>query len=458
MSHVHFAGLVDFCIRRAWLILLASAIIVAVAGDYVARHFAVNSDISDLLSPELPWRKRELAYQSEFPQQANSIIAVVNAPTPEFAGAATAALVDRLAPQKNLFHAVSAPQGGEFFARNGLLYLSPDDLAARMNGLSQSAPLVRTLVADPSLRGLTRALSMTLQGMRTGRYDLNAMARPLNTVAETIEGVLAARPATFSWQVLLNGAPAKPEDLRQIVTLWPVLDFAAVEPGAAAIDAVRATATDAKLSSDYNAAVKLTGPVPLADAQFAALQQGVWLNAIITAAIVLVVLWLALRSARIVAAVVVTIFVGLVATAALGLLLVGAFNPISLAFAMLFVGLGADFAIQFSVRYRAQRHDIPDLKESLTSAASYVGPPLTLAALAAAAGFLSFVPTSYRGVAELGLIAGVGMVVAYVASMTLLPALLALFKPSAEPAALGYAAPWPAPTASCSGTASPSWW
>ena len=60
--------------------------------------------------------------------------------------------------------------------------------------------------------------------------------------------------------------------------------------------------------------------------------------------------------------------------------------------------------------------------------------------MAAAAGFLSFVATSYRGVAELGLIAGCGMVVAYIASMTLLPALLWSFDPPGEPEPLGFKA------------------
>ena len=106
---------------------------------------------------------------------------------------------------------------------------------------------------------------------------------------------------------------------------------------------------------------------------------------------------------------------------------------------MLFVGLSADFAIQFSMRYRAQRHEKVDLKSALVETARLVGAPLTLAALAAAAGFLSFVPTDYRGVAELGMIAGCGMVVAYVASLTLLPVLLWYCDPPAEPEPLGYA-------------------
>jgi hopanoid biosynthesis associated RND transporter like protein HpnN len=439
MNSAIFASVVDFCLRRKWLVLLLSLAVLAVSTVYVARNFALNSNISTLLSPDLPWRKRELAYQDAFPQLAHSIVAVVSAPTPELGGAAAATLVSRLAPQTAKFHSVSAPEAGEFFARNGLLYLSPDQLAARLDKLRQAVPLLRVLASDQSLRGLTRVLGMGLQGVALGRFPLDAMARPLNMTSDTVEAALAGKRATFSWQVLVNGK-ASPEDLNHLIQIYPVLHYGALEPGAAASAAIRQTAADAHLDSQYQAAVRLTGPIPLADAQFATLQQDVWVNAIVTAVIILIVLWLALRSVRIVAAVIITIFIGLVVTAALGLLLAGAFNPISVAFAMLFVGLGADFAIQFSVRYRAQRHEQHELRPSLADGARYVGAPLTLAALAAAAGFLSFVPTDYRGVAELGLIAGVGMIVAYIGAMTLLPALLALFKPPSEPRPLGYAA------------------
>ena len=64
----------------------------------------------------------------------------------------------------------------------------------------------------------------------------------------------------------------------------------------------------------------------------------------------LVILWLAVRSARIVIAILVTTFIGLVITAAIGLFAIGRFNLISVAFIPLFVGLGVDFGIQFSVR------------------------------------------------------------------------------------------------------------
>jgi hopanoid biosynthesis associated RND transporter like protein HpnN len=153
---------------------------------------------------------------------------------------------------------------------------------------------------------------------------------------------------------------------------------------------------------------------------------------------VLIILWLALHSWKIVAAVFFSLMVGLAATAALGLVLVSSFNLISIALFVLFVGLGVDFGIQFSVRYRTERYEHHDLYEALRSAARKAGNPLSLAAAATAVGFFAFLPTSYRGLSELGLIAGCGMLVAFACSITLVPASLALLKPPGEAVPIGF--------------------
>jgi uncharacterized protein len=433
------ARIVGFCVRLPALIIVPALMIALGSGVYVARHFAVNTDVSRLLSPDLPWRQREIAYRSAFPQQTESIIAVVDADIPEHAAAASKALVERLKANRTLFHSVRDLTGDPFFRRNALLFLDNDQLDARLARLGSAAPLLRILGPDRSLRGLATTLSAGLRGLQGGQYKLDDMTGTLNMVSDPVDGVLAGRPQTFSWVNLVNGAPVKAEDARRIIEIVPVLDFSALEPGKVATQAVRKAADDLNLASTYQARMRLTGPVPISDEEFATLQQGAALNGILSALIVLVILWLALRSWRIVVPVGATVGIGLALTAALGVWMVGALNPISVAFAVLFVGLGADFAIQYSVRYRAERHELGELVPSLASAAHSVGTPLTLAAAAAAVGFFSFLPTAYRGLAELGLIAGCGMIVAFVAAMTLLPALLSWFKPPPEAKPLGYA-------------------
>ena len=217
-----------------------------------------------------------------------------------------------------------------------------------------------------------------------------------------------------------------------------MLDFSALQPGQAATDAIRKAASDLKLGTDYQARVRLTGPVAMADEEFGTLQEGAVVNVIGTIVIVLIILWLALHSPRIILAVFLNLAVGFAVTAALGLMMVGALNLISVAFAVLFVGLGVDFGIQFAVRYRSERFKNGDLYSALGSTAEKVGAPLTLAAAAIAAGFLSFFPTDYKGVSELGQIAGLGMLIAYVTTITVLPALLTILHPPGEEEAIGY--------------------
>jgi hypothetical protein len=433
-------SIVRFCIRFPWPIIVLGLVGAAGGTAYSVRHFAINTDINQLISPDLEWRKREAEFEKAFPGHFGSTLVVVNAPTPEFAARASADLVTRLKDDPKLFKSVEDIEGSEFFARNGLLFRPTDDVASMAKGLGQAAPLIGTLAGDQSLRGLTRALSLGLIGVQNKMVTLDTLTRPLSLASATVEDALANRPVSFSWLSMLNGADPKPDDLRRMIEVRPELDFTALQPGKASSDAIRRTANELQLKDKYQARVRLTGSVPMADEEFGTVQEGALENAIGTIVVVLAILWLALRSPRIILAVIINLFVGLSLTAAVGLAMIGSLNMISVAFAVLFVGLGVDFGIQFAVRYRAERHDLPKLHSALTSAAEKIGVPLTLAAAAVAAGFLSFLPTAYRGVSELGQIAGVGMLIAYVSSITLLPALITVLNPTGEPEEIGYSA------------------
>ena len=419
-------------------IIVAFVILTFVSGLYVVRHFSINTDVNALISADLPWRQRELAYESAFPQSTQGILAVVDAPTPELAGAAASALADQASEHDGLFRSVEELGGGKLFESNGLLFLDMPQLTGILTQLEGASPSLAILAADPSLRGLIQAFSLSLGAAQMGMFD--SMPQTLNQLAATVESVLAGRVTTFSWKEFLQSEPAKPGDRRRLIAIWPKLDFSSLEPGRQATAAIRQAGERANLESDFHARLRLTGPVPIVDQEFATLQQGALLNGVVTTALVLLILLLALRSFKIVLAVSLTLGAGLAITSAAGLLIVGAFNPISLAFAVLCVGLGADFAIQFSVRYRAERQACGELRKAVALTSLSVGLPLTLAAASAAAGFMSFLPTDYIGMAELGLIAGFGMGIAYLTSMLLLPALLQTFNPPPEPQPLGYAA------------------
>jgi hopanoid biosynthesis associated RND transporter like protein HpnN len=431
---------VGLCSRHPWPVVLFALVVAIASAHYAATHFAITTDISQLISRDLDWRKRELEFEKTFPGPFGTILVVVDAPTSESVTQATNELIERLSQQRELFHSVRQLDGGPFFAKNGLLFQRESDLAQTTQGLASAGQIIGALANDPSLRGLTRALSFGLVGVQAGAMSLDNLVRPLTMSADTLDDVMAGRPVSFSWHVLLTGTPPEAKDLRHLVEVRPVLDYSALEPGRVASNAIRKAVSDLKLESKYQAGVRLTGPVAMADDEFGTLQENSLFNAAATIVVVLFLLWLALRSGRIILAVFLNLCVGLAITAALGLMMVGALNPISVAFAVLFVGLGVDFGIQFAVRYRSERHDIGELRPALVSTIRNIGAPLTLAAAAVAAGFLSFYPTDYRGVSELGQIAGLGMLIAYATSVTVLPALLTILSPSGEPAAIGYRA------------------
>ena len=434
---------VSYCTRHFRLVIAAGLLLAAASAIYAARHFAIDTDINDLLSSKLPWRQQEIAFHEAFPQTIDLVLVDVGAATPEAATAAARDLQGALAGKPELFRSVGGVLESPFFHRNGLLFLATDQIRHLTGQLISAKPIIGGLASDPSLRGMVQVLSGLLGYAKQGFLSLDGMAPTLNLAADTLEGVAKGGPVQFSWKTLVQGQ-ARPLDLHHFVEVWPVLDHDALEPGGRATAAIRDIANQRGLKAKYGADVTLTGPVIISDNEFAGVHEGIALNSAVTGAIVLIILWLALRSLRLVAAVAVNIGVGLLITAAGGLLMVGALNPISLAFAVLFVGLGADFAIQYTVRYRAERHDLNDLARALYAAAEWVGIPLTLAAGAAAAGFLSFTPTAYSGLAQLGMIAGFGMVIAYLSSLTLLPALIRAVDPPPEPKPLNLPALAPA--------------
>jgi uncharacterized protein len=433
MSHSVIAHTVALCTRRPWAVI-AIALALTLAGLYVTvTHFAINTNPQRLFSADVPWRKALAAYEEAFPQRKDLIVAVVGGDTPEVTDEAADKLAQALAGHPGVLRSVRRPDSGLFFDKNGLLFLSVDELTRTTEQLIRQQGLLGSLAADPSLRGVMGVLQLGAQGVHAGETTLGELAAPMTAFARTFEDVLAGRPARLSWRQLLSGGTSELRELQRFVLIRPKLNYKELEPAGAALDLIRRTAVDLGLTPDRGIRVRLTGPAPVESDEFATIKENAALNAVLTVAAIALILFLALRSGRVIFAVLATTFAGLIVATGAGLLMVGQFNLISVGFAALFLGLGVDFGIQFAVRYRAERYDREGLRSAIVAAGRGVGWSLTLAAVSLLGGFFSFLPTEFRGVSELGLIAGVGMIIAYVASLTLLPALLTVLHPPGEP-------------------------
>lgn len=432
------ARIVAACCRRAVLVTAVALLAAVGSAVYVAKNFAMTTDTAALISSKASWKRTQAIFDRAFPGQGDQIAVVIDGRTPEIAEESAARLTAALQPRHDVFRSVRRPDGGPFFDRVGLLFSSRDDVKKATGQLIAAQPFLGPLAADPSLRGLITSLNAAMLGVQQGQAKLSDVDRPIRGVAEALDQVAEGRPAFFSWRTLISGGKADPRELRRFITILPKLDYSQLMPGQKATDAVRQAARTLQLTTSNGVTVRLTGSVPLSDEEFGSLQDGAGVIGVVMFLATLAMLWLAVRSARIIACIVVTVGVGLVVTAAFGLGVYHRYNLISVAFIALFVGLGVDFAIQFSVRYTAERISHPDLADALAWAGRRVGTSLALAAAATGIGFFAFLPTNYIGVSELGLIAGVGMLVAFLLSVTLLPALLTLARPKGEREEVGF--------------------
>ena len=413
--------------RRAWLVVAMAVLLTGLSGWYSVSHLVINTDTEDMLSAELPFRQDAIRLKQAFPQLSNNIVIVIDGDTADQADDAAIVLGRALRAQPALFGNIFDPRGDGYFRRNGLLFLGEDKLNDLVDRLAAAQVFIGKLSRDPSLRGLLGVLTLALDNSdKAGSpAELN---RVLLAIAAAIKAEKSGTSYILSWQSLLFGGAATIAERRRIIVVQPVLDFGSLQPAEEAMAAIR-TAAALRLPPESGVRIRLTGTAPLEQEELQSVAEGMGLAGLISLTLVLVLLFAGLRSARLVVAVLLTLIMGLIWTAAFATATVGRLNLISVAFAVLFIGLSVDFGIHFVLRVRDEIAASGTDGAAMGRAAHDVGGALVLCAVAAAIGFFSFLPTNYVGLAELGVIAGGGMFIALFANLTILPALLAILRP-----------------------------
>ena len=424
------AGLVDLCQRHAWATVLTGGLLAFLGITYAASHLGLSSETDRLFSSDLPWRQRAAAFKAEFPQFQDLLVAVIDAREPEEAEATAASLTEVLAADHEHFQSVRRPDASPFFRREGMLLLERSKLEETLNRIIDAQPFLGELTKDPSARGLFSALSLAAAGVEQEHADLEPHRSALTAFHNAIKDAVAGHPHPLSWVRLLAGELADPAGSYKFVLAKPRLDHTQMEFSGAAARTMRGAAAGLEFVKSGEARVRITGNVVLAEEEFATVAQGTVEGMIVSVLLITVWLFLAVRTWRLIIPILLALALGTVLTLFFAALAVGTLNLISVGFSILFVGIAVDFAIQFSVRYREQCQREQDTAAAMTETGRRAGRQILVAAIAISAGFLSFVPTDFRGVAELGLIAGVGMLIAAFCTMTFLPAAIAVFRRS----------------------------
>jgi hopanoid biosynthesis associated RND transporter like protein HpnN len=416
--------------RNAAWVLLTVLPASALLGVYASRHLGLNTDTGAMIDDRLPWRQEFLRFRAAFPQFGDGIHVVIDGRTPELADHAQSWLTGQLRTEPELFERVWTPGSGPFYDRNVLLFLDRRSLEALNEHAEYIGPWLRRLERSPDLPGLVTAIDSAIT-----EGDTVALAPIMNLVGRTLTEQGRGWRGGISWQEVLQGRPATPAERRRHIVVMPVYDYALALPSGPAMD--RLADLRERLPVQYGSAqVRLTGAAAIKHESISAAMDGALRALAMSIVLVGIVLTLGLRSGRLIIASLVTLASGLAVTAAFAAATVGQLNLISIAFAVLYVGLGIDYCIHLCLGYREALEASGDRELALQRATGRIGSSIFLSALTSAAAFYAFVPTRFTGVAELGMISGTGMLVSLAVTLTLLPALLTLLPPSVSPGAL----------------------
>jgi hopanoid biosynthesis associated RND transporter like protein HpnN len=415
--------------RGGGFVLLLATAVTAGALYYAAHHLGVNSNTKAMLSNDLPFRRMIAQMHTAFPQLGEPIILVIDADTSEHARDAARDLANRLTQHPELFQNVFAPGVGSYFETHGLLYVDVDTLEKFSDRVIEALPFISALAREPTLDRLFSLINGAITREDPGRLTPTRLPDLMDAVSTMLEAPLSDESGSFSWRSWILGSdPDAEEGTRRIVLALPILDYDDMLAARRPIAAVREAIEDLGLVDDPNVTVRVSGnPAMGLDEMTLVVEQAGVLAVVASFLAVTFLLFYSMRSGRLVAATLLPLVFGLAWTTAFAAAAIGHLNMVSIAFAVLFIGLGVDFGIHFALQYRELVDAGRESADALASAGRDVGGSIALCATTTAIGFYAFIPTQYAGVAELGLIAGTGMFFSLIATLLLSPAVLSIW-------------------------------
>jgi len=419
-------------VRRSAILTLVLGI-VGTAGllYYTVENLGISTNTEDMLSEDLRFRRVYKDYKQAFPQYQKTVLIVIDGDTPQLARQAGLTLSRGLEREHKTFKRVYFPGDEAFFKKNGLLYLTIPELEDLADNLANAQPFLAGLTRDQSLRGIFSMAERGLEAIDDGE-DVD-LAPLFDHLSLAIEATLSKESYQFSWLELMRGKKSSPKECRAFIVAQPILDYSSLFPGETAVKTIRRLARELKLDKDHGVRIRLTGEIALEHEELLSVTRGAEVAGLLALVLVGIVLFGGLGSPKLVLAVLCTLAMGLIWTAGFATAAVGHLNLISVAFAVLYIGLAVDFSIHFCLRYKELIKQGHPNHMALQQTARDIGSSLVLCAITTAVGFYAFIPTVFSGVAELGVISGTGMFISLIGNLTILPALLTLmpFSPRA---------------------------
>lgn len=407
--------------RHARLTLWLTGLCSLAAGVAAVHLFSLDSDVGKLIrpGPDNRWHAQQEAYKAAFPQFQDAAIVVLSGSERKQVDAATDSLLVVLR-ESGWYHRAIAPARNDFLAEHSLYRLESRQISSLGEQVQELMPLARQLNADPGLTGFFDLLRQLLlqDELDGGRSDAT------EGLLEKLESALSAPGRAVNW--LPTSAAADKENHYQLILLAGKQQFNEKAPSKAVIAATR-NSIAAVAPQFPEVSIRLTGELAMADEELQVALQGIQFAGALSLILLGLVLAVGVRSWSISLVIFSLLGAGIAWTTLYACLAVGSFNTLSLVFLVMFFGLGVDFALHYSLRVEESLGRENEAATPLASATDDIGTALLLCTVTSGLAFLGFYPTEYRGLAELGVISAGGMLIAFVLTLTLIPAWFSVF-------------------------------
>jgi hopanoid biosynthesis associated RND transporter like protein HpnN len=391
-----------------------------------ATRLGVDTDSSKMIAPHLPAQQRALALNAAFPHLKSSIAVVVRSGNGDAADAVATELVERLSERDDVIESVFAPSVAPFLMAHGFLYRSTEEVDSNFTRLVKSANLLARLRADQTVETFFDALNEAATLTERAEISADALDRLYAETATVLEARTAEKSHGFAWSSVLE-QESDLDRVTRIISVRPLLDPSRLSPAKPALQALEEVI--AALPEEIKRPVRIgvTGEPALRGQELQSVIGSIGISLALSLVLVGVILAVGLKSIGQAGLALGSLLISLVITTGFAALAVGALNLVSVAFIVLMVGLGIDFAIHVLAHIAEQRrHGSPaDAAVGLTG--QRTGLALALSAVTTSLAFIAFAVTDFDGMTQLGLIGAAGVLIAFTVAITFIPAALGVW-------------------------------
>jgi uncharacterized protein len=254
------ASVTQFSLKYKYWVLALAFIGAGVCTWLTILNAKINTNTEDMISSTVPWRIAQNTFKKDFPLFSDTIVIVVDGPTPDLTDEAAEHLVSKLTDMGLISKQIFYLQNHVFFRENKFLYLSLKEIETLSKRLTTSQAMLGRLAANPDLNGLL-ALTNEINERSNEMGNLESQ-KFIITLAEVLERSEDSS-IPMSWQDLLGGEPSLLKTHRRLIVIKPTLDFSQILPANKIMSELQELISRFEPDIWPEIAIRLTGPAAL---------------------------------------------------------------------------------------------------------------------------------------------------------------------------------------------------